>query len=122
MRRCAIPGACRNCFGNRVFGPEEPHVSRIQSLYIRKIMLKIETEASMRKVKTILRNVYEEFMVEKSLRSMIVYYDVDPNVKNNRLCHGFAINSGRGDISNKSFLIINVTVRGGSVVGQIFRL
>ncbi len=66
-------------FGNRVFGPEEPHVSRIQSLYIRKIMLKIETEASMRKVKAILRNVYEEFMVEKSLRSMIVYYDVDPN-------------------------------------------
>lgn len=60
-------------FGNRVFGPEEPHVGRIQSLYIRKIMLKIETEASMRKVKAILRNVYEEFMVEKSLRSMIVY-------------------------------------------------
>ena len=54
-------------------------MSRIQSLYIRKIMLKIETEASMRKVKAILRNVYEEFMVEKSLRSMIVYYDVDPN-------------------------------------------
>lgn len=66
-------------FGNRVFGPEEPHISRIQSLYIRKIMLKVETEASMRKVKSILRAVYEEFMVEKSLRSLLVYYDVDPN-------------------------------------------
>lgn len=65
-------------FGNRVFGPEEPHVSRVQSLYIRKIMLKVETEASMRKVKEILRSVYEEFMTEKSLRSLLVYYDVDP--------------------------------------------
>ena len=68
----------RELFGNRVFGPEEPHVSRVQSLYIRKIMLKIETEASMRKVKEILRSVYEEFMAEKALRSMVVYYDVDP--------------------------------------------
>jgi primosomal protein N' (replication factor Y) len=65
-------------FGNRVFGPEEPHVSRVQSLYIRKIMLKVEIEASMSKVKNILRSVYEEFMVERALRSMLVYYDVDP--------------------------------------------
>ena len=32
----------------------------------------------MRKVKEILRSVYEEFMAEKALRSMVVYYDVDP--------------------------------------------
>lgn len=68
----------RNLFGNRVFGPDEPHVARIQSLYIRKIMLKVETQASMRKVKDILRSVYESYMDDPALRSMQVYYDVDP--------------------------------------------
>lgn len=61
-----------------MFGPDEPHVARIQSLYIRKIMLKVETQASMRKVKDILRSVYESFMADAALRSMQVYYDVDP--------------------------------------------
>lgn len=68
----------RVLFGNRVFGPDEPHVARIQSLYIRKIMLKVETSASMRKVKALLRSVYEEFMTDPALRSLQVYYDVDP--------------------------------------------
>lgn len=68
----------RTLFGNRVFGPDEPHVARVQSLYIRKIMLKVETQASMRKVKDILRSVYESFMADAALRSMQVYYDVDP--------------------------------------------
>lgn len=68
----------RNLFGNRIFGPEEPHISRIQSLYIRKFMLKIEIGASMQKVRGILRSVYENFMVNPSMRRLIVYYDVDP--------------------------------------------
>ncbi|MCM1504482.1 MAG: primosomal protein N' [Muribaculum sp.] len=69
----------RGLFGSRVFGPEEPHVSRIQSLYIRKIMLKIEVEASMRKVKDVLRSAYETFVCENTrFKSLIVYYDVDP--------------------------------------------
>lgn len=68
----------RSLLGNRVFGPDEPHVSRIQSLYIRKIMLKVEVEASMVKVKALLRQVYESFMENKEFRSLMVYYDVDP--------------------------------------------
>jgi len=68
----------RGLLGNRVFGPDEPHVSRIQSLYIRKIMLKVEVGASMAKVKSLLREVYEKFMEYKEFRSLMVYYDVDP--------------------------------------------
>ena len=68
----------RQLFGNRVFGPEEPIISRIQSLYIRKIMLKVETNASMAKVKQILRNTYEEMHQHPRMKGMIVYYDVDP--------------------------------------------
>jgi primosomal protein N' (replication factor Y) len=68
----------RELFGNRVFGPETPWVDRIQSLYIRKIMLKIEVRASMKKVKTILRDVYERYMADQHLRQLTIYYDVDP--------------------------------------------
>ncbi len=69
----------KELFGNRVYGPEEPHVSRIQSLYIRKIMLKVETEASMRKVKEILRTTYESYISQNvQMKALIIYYDVDP--------------------------------------------
>ncbi len=68
-------------FGNRVFGPEEPSVGRVQSLFIRKVMLKVEIEASMKKVKEILRNTLIEMRSSgmQAAKSAIVYYDVDPN-------------------------------------------
>ncbi|MCM1518369.1 MAG: primosomal protein N' [Pseudoflavonifractor sp.] len=65
-------------FGNRVFGPEEPAVGRVQSLYIRKIMLKVEVTASMKKVKEILRRLYEEMHSSPRMKGIILYYDVDP--------------------------------------------
>lgn len=68
----------RQLFGNRVFGPEEPFVSRIQNFYIQKIMLKVELDASMSKLKNILRQTHESFMSDPSMRQLVVYYDVDP--------------------------------------------
>ena len=68
----------RELFGNRVFGPEEPIISRIQSLYIRKIMLKVEINASMKKVKQILRETYELMHQQPRMKGIIIYYDVDP--------------------------------------------
>lgn len=68
----------RELFGNRVFGPEEPAVSRVQSLYIRKIMLKIEVTASMKKVKAILRDLYERMHENPRMKGIVIYYDVDP--------------------------------------------
>lgn len=68
----------RSLFGNRVNGPKEPPVSRIQSLYIRSIMLKIETEASMKRVKDILRDLYIEVQSSPATRGFTFYYDVDP--------------------------------------------
>jgi primosomal protein N' (replication factor Y) len=53
-------------------------VSRIQSLYIRAIMLKIETEASMVKVKQILRDLFIEVQASPAARGFTIYYDVDP--------------------------------------------
>lgn len=68
----------RDLFGNRVFGPEEPHVARIKQMHIMRIMIKIETEASMKKVKHILRETYLEMDASRALNGAQVYYDVDP--------------------------------------------
>lgn len=71
----------RQLFGNRVFGPEEPAVGRVQTLYIRKLMLKIEIEASMKKVKEIMRQSIVEMRTSgmPAAKTAIVYYDVDPS-------------------------------------------
>lgn len=68
----------RELFGNRVSGPQEPMVARVKLMYIRKIMLKIEVEASMAKVKEILRNLYVETASSPLTRGLRLYYDVDP--------------------------------------------
>ena len=68
----------RQLLGNRVYGPEEPSVARVQTFYIRRIMLKIETNASISKVKDLLRNVRIELTNSGKLSGATVYCDVDP--------------------------------------------
>lgn len=68
----------RQVFGYRVLGPEAPMVARVQNLYIRQIVLKMENAASMVKVKKILRTIYENMLkVDSRMKSTILYYDVD---------------------------------------------
>ena len=68
----------RQVFAHRVLGPEAPMIARVQNLHIRQIVLKMENEASMSKVKNILRNIYENMLkVDSRMKSTILYYDVD---------------------------------------------
>ena len=50
----------------------------MQSLYIRKIVLKMEPNAALSKVKEILRQKYIELMSSPALKGFTVHYDVDP--------------------------------------------
>ncbi len=68
----------RQLLGRRVFGPVEPAVGRVQGLYIRKIMLKIEPAASVTKIKELLRSTYIEMLSLAEVKGTVVYYDVDP--------------------------------------------
>ena len=68
----------RQVFDHRVVGPDNPPVARIQSLYIRKIMLKIELAASMAQVKSLLRRIYEKSLADSRFKTLTLYYDVDP--------------------------------------------
>ncbi len=67
----------RTVLGRRVNGPIEPPVGRVASLYIRQIMLKVETEASMKQVKDILRSIYTEITHPAAPR-VAIHFDVDP--------------------------------------------
>lgn len=69
----------RQIFNNRVQGPEEPPIGRIQQLYIRCIMLKVETSASMSKVRKLLLNLRNLMhSLYPDMKSAVIYYDVDP--------------------------------------------
>lgn len=70
--------ALRDVFGERVLGPEKPFVSRVATYYLQQIMLKIENEASLAKVKSILRSIYESLARDPRIKSSVLYYDVDP--------------------------------------------
>lgn len=70
--------ALRDVFGERILGPEKPFVSRVATFYLQQIMIKIENGASMPKVKSILRSIYESLARDSRIKSSVIYYDVDP--------------------------------------------
>ena len=73
-----MAGKLRAILGNRVLGPDKPPVARVQTLFIRKIVVKIETKAPMARVRELLIQVQKEMVMEDRFKSLIVYYDVDP--------------------------------------------
>lgn len=73
-----MAGKLRAVFGGRVLGPDKPPVARVQTLFIRKIVLKIETDAPMARARELLVRVQKEMVAEDRFKSLIVYYDVDP--------------------------------------------
>ncbi|MFV0418168.1 MAG: primosomal protein N' [Dysgonomonas sp.] len=68
----------KQSFGQRIVGPGKPPVSRVQSLYIRNIILKIENNASIQKVRDSI--YYHQVFVlgNPVFRSVLLHYDVDP--------------------------------------------
>ncbi|MCD8043572.1 MAG: primosomal protein N' [Tannerellaceae bacterium] len=68
----------RGKLGERVLGPVTPPVNRIQSLYIKKIVLKIEVSAAISPVRKVLEAVLLEMQQIPTFRQLIIHYDVDP--------------------------------------------
>lgn len=68
----------RQVFGNRVLGPDCPPVARVQSLYIRKIMIKIEHDAQINKVRDALTNIQKQMLEQTVANGLSIHYDVDP--------------------------------------------
>ena len=68
----------RRVFGNRVLGPDTPAISRIQLMYIRRLVLKIEATASMAEARKRLRQLQQYLLQLPQYRSAQIVYDVDP--------------------------------------------
>lgn len=68
----------RQWFGARVLGPDKPPVSRIKTLSIRKLVLKLEAGIDMKLVRQYLHLAQQQMLQDKRYASLQLYYDVDP--------------------------------------------
>jgi len=68
----------RRWFGDRVLGPDKPSVSRIKTLNIRKIVIKLENGIGQDRVREYLKMTQGQMMQDKQYSTLQIYYDVDP--------------------------------------------
>jgi primosomal protein N' (replication factor Y) len=71
-------GLLRAKLGDRVIGPDKPVVARIQNIYIRKIVLKIENKASLHALRVILEETKNRILSQPDYKYLLIQYDVDP--------------------------------------------
>lgn len=65
-------------FSNRVMGPEYPPVSRIQSLYVKSVVIKIEKDKSQIMAKKYILKAIEKLIEKPGAGTLRVNIDVDP--------------------------------------------
>ena len=68
----------RQWFGERVLGPDKPGVSKVKTLHIRKIVLKLENGIGLQKVRQYLRLAQKQILQDKQYAALQVFFDVDP--------------------------------------------
>ena len=68
----------RQWFSGRVLGPDKPGISKVKSLSIRKIVLKLEPGLNMAEVRKYLALAQQQLLQAKRYSSLQIYYDVDP--------------------------------------------
>lgn len=67
----------RQVFGRRVLGPDIPLIGRVQTMYIRKVFLKLELTADMHEVRRRLKEIQSYIVSKPEYKSGVLYYDVD---------------------------------------------
>ncbi len=65
-------------FGNLVYGPEYPMVSRIKNLFIKQIMIKIPKNKQQQEKKDLLKKALSDFHKYSDFKSVRIQIDVDP--------------------------------------------
>ena len=68
----------RHWFGTRVLGPDRPAVSRVKTLSIRKLVIKLELGIDADRVRQCLRLEQQQMMQDQRYASLQIYYDADP--------------------------------------------
>ena len=78
MMAADLADRMKQVFGSRVLGPEFPVVKRIQNNYLKVIRLKVERDASNKKVKKLLQTKIDDFYSLSHNKSVRIVIDVDP--------------------------------------------
>ncbi|MGL5618804.1 MAG: replication restart helicase PriA [Tannerellaceae bacterium] len=68
----------REKFGPRVLGPVAPPIGRVQTFYIKNIVIKIEVSAPIAPVRDVLDGVYKQMQAVPEFKQVLLHYDVDP--------------------------------------------
>jgi primosomal protein N' (replication factor Y) len=73
-----LAGMLRNQSDLRFMGPEYPLISRIRNSYVKRIILKIDKDKSVARVKDRVRKCLGEMHTKGAFRSVRITVDVDP--------------------------------------------
>lgn len=65
-------------FGNRVLGPQDPLVKRVRNYYLKQLLIKVEKESSISKVREALKANIIDFQTHTEHKSTRLVVDVDP--------------------------------------------
>jgi len=68
----------KTVLGDRVLGPDKPVISKIQMQHLRRILLKIETTASLSTLRKILEEKKTTLLSKPFFKYVVLQYDVDP--------------------------------------------
>ncbi len=68
----------KQSLGDRLLGPDKPVIGRIQALYLRKIILKIEISASIPALRKILEEAKINLIQNPKYKYITLHFDVDP--------------------------------------------
>ena len=68
----------RSRLGDRVLGPVTPPIHRIQALFLRQIVIKVEITAGITPLRAFLEEVHQYMQTFPAFRSLLLHYDVDP--------------------------------------------
>ena len=67
----------KKVFGQRILGPDTPPITKVQMMYVRKIIVKIELTASIAEARNRLRELHQYITGLPQYKSALIYYDVD---------------------------------------------
>ena len=68
----------RQLLGERVLGPDKPVIARVKTMYIQKIVLKLEIGIDLKRVRECLYDIRSQIISSQRYASTIIYFDTDP--------------------------------------------
>ncbi len=75
---CELADVFRQVFRENLLGPEYPVVSRVKNQYIKQMIIKINKDLNINKVKEFIRNTIEDFKHNTEFKPVKIHVDVDP--------------------------------------------